>query len=161
MGNKVQFGKILLSVARAVERVQRDRVCCGDLTLQQFDTLKRISTAERSTLGSVAQELEIDLSTASRNLTRLEKQGYVSKLRDQSDARTLVLRLTGKGKRALSTLSCDEREAFAAVYDRISAADRATVLEGLAVLAGALNETEDSPATECCPPAARQDARRG
>jgi DNA-binding MarR family transcriptional regulator len=72
MGNRAQFGKVLLSVVRAVDRMQRDEICCGDLTLQQFDTLKRISTAERSTLGSVAQELEIDLSTASRNLTRLE-----------------------------------------------------------------------------------------
>jgi DNA-binding MarR family transcriptional regulator len=160
MGNKAQFGKVLLSVARAVERVQRDQVCCGDLTLQQFDTLKQISTAERSTLGSVAQHLEIDLSTASRNLTRLERQGYVSKVRDDSDARTVILRLTTKGKRALSTLSCDERDAFAAVHDRISASNRAAVLEGLIVLADALNGTEDPSATECCPPSARQDVRR-
>ena len=97
MGNKAQFGKVLLSVARAVDRVQRDEICCGDLTLQQFETLKRISTADKSTLGSVAPALEIDLSTASRNLTRLEKQGYVSKVRDESDARTVILRLTARG----------------------------------------------------------------
>ena len=160
MGHKARFGKILLSVARAVERMQRDEICCGDLTLQQFDTLKRISTAERSTLGSVAQELEIDLSTASRNLTRLEKQGYVSKLRDESDARTVILRLTTKGKRVLSTLSCDERDAFAAVYERIPAPDRTAVLEGLTVLASALDETDGSSARECCPPSAKPDARR-
>jgi DNA-binding MarR family transcriptional regulator len=138
MGNRAQFGKVLLSVARAVDRLQRDEICCGDLTRQQFETLKRISTAERSTLGSLAQELEIDLSTASRNLTRLEKQGYVSKVRDEADARTVVLRLTTKGKRALSTLSCDERDALVAVYDRIPAGRQAEVLAGLTVLAEAL-----------------------
>jgi len=151
MGNKAQFGKVLLSVARAVERLQRNEICCGDLTLQQFDTLKRISTADRSTLGSVAQELEIDLSTASRNLTRLEKQGYVSKVRDEADARTVILRLTTKGNRALSTLSCDERDAFAAVYDRISAARRAEVIAGLNVLAEVLEETQAPAAEPCCP----------
>ena len=151
MGNKAQFGKLLLSVVRAVDRLQRDEICCGDLTLQQFDTLKWISIAERSTLGSVAQELEIDLSTASRNLTRLEKQGYVSKVRDESDARTVILRLTIKGKRALSTLSCDERDALAAVYDRISAARREEVLAGLTALAEALEETQAPAAESCCP----------
>ncbi len=160
MGNKAQFGKVLLAVARAVERVQRDEICCGDLTLQQFETLRRISMAERSTLGSVAQELEIELSTASRNLTRLEKQGYVSKVRDESDARTVILRLTTKGRRALSSLSCDERNAFAAVYDRIPAPGRTAVLEGLIVLASALDEPEGSSARECCPPSAKSDARR-
>jgi DNA-binding MarR family transcriptional regulator len=135
-------------------------ICCGDLTLQQFDTLKRISIAEKSTLGSVAQELEIDLSTASRNLTRLEKQGYVSKVRDESDARTVILRLTPRGKRALSTLSCDERDAFAAVYDRISAGRRAEVIAGLSVLAEALEETQAPAAEACCPTPDRRTLRR-
>lgn len=160
MGNKAQFGKVLLSVARAVDKVQRDQVCCGDLTLQQFETLKRISTADKSTLGSVAQDLEIDLSTASRNLTRLEKQGYVSKVRDESDARTVILRLTTKGNRALSTLSCDERDAFAAVYDRISPGKRAEVTASLAVLAEALDGTQDASTDECCPKPEEQSPRR-
>ena len=161
MGNKAQFGKVLLSVVRAVDRMQRDEICCGDLTLQQFDTLKRISTADRTTLGSVAQDLEIDLSTASRNLTRLEKQGYVSKLRDESDARSVILGLTPKGKRALSTLSCDERDAFAAVYDRVPAARRAEVIAGLTVLTEALEKTHDpSSAGPCCPTPEGQTIRR-
>jgi DNA-binding MarR family transcriptional regulator len=161
MGNKAQFGKVLLSVARAVDRMQRDEICCGDLTLQQFDTLKRISIADRTTLGSVAQDLEIDLSTASRNLTRLEKQGYVSKVRAPSDARAVILRLTPKGKRALSTLSCDERDAFAAVHDRIPPAKRAEVLAGLTVLTEALEKSQEpSSAETCCAPREGQTIRR-
>jgi DNA-binding MarR family transcriptional regulator len=160
MGNKAQFGKVLLSVARAVDRMQRDEICCGDLTLQQFATLKRISTADRTTLGSVAQDLEIDLSTASRNLTRLEKQGYVSKVRDEADARAVILRLTTKGKRALSTLSCDERDAFAAVYDRISSAKRAEVIAGLTALAEALDGTRVPTPETCCPTPDGRSVRR-
>jgi DNA-binding MarR family transcriptional regulator len=152
MGNRAEFSKVLLSVSRAVDRVQRDDVCCGDLTLQQFDTLKRIPTTEKKTLGSIAADLGIDLSTASRNLTRLEKQGYVSKVRDESDARTVILRLTKKGARALSTLSCDERDTFGAVFDRIPAAKRAAVIAGLSVLSDVLNDAESPPAAECCPP---------
>ena len=76
------------------------------------------------------------------------------------DARTVILRLTTKGKRVLSTLSCDERDAFAAVYERIPAPDRTAVLEGLTVLASALDETDGSSARECCPPSAKPDARR-
>ena len=151
MGNKAEFSKSLLAVTRAVKRLERDEVCCGDLTLQQYETMRRLANLEQATLGAIAADLGIDLSTASRNLTRLERQGYVSKVRQDTDARTVILRLTKKGERALSTLACDEKETFAVVYDRIPVANRATVIAGLAVLSGVLEGTAESDAG-CCPP---------
>lgn len=160
MGNKAEFGKTLVTVARAVKRLERDEVCCGDLTLQQYETLRRLSNLEDATLGVIAADLGIDLSTASRNLSRLERQGYVSKMRPQADARTVILQLTRKGARALSTLWCDEQETFAAVYDRIPAASRATVLAGLSVLATVLEES-GACGVDCCPPVPSARRRRG
>jgi DNA-binding MarR family transcriptional regulator len=63
----------------------------------------------------------------------------------------VILRLTPRGKRALSTLSCDERDALAAVYDRISAGRRAEVIAALTVVAEALDETRAPAAEDCCP----------
>jgi DNA-binding MarR family transcriptional regulator len=149
MGNRATFGSLLVQLARVVSRIERDEVCCGDLTFQQFETLRRIERAPKVTLSSLAVDLQIDQSTASRNLALLERGGYLSKARHEADARSVIVELTRKGRTALSSLSCDERDAFAELHDRIPAAQRASVLAALAVLSEALAEPT---AAACCPP---------
>lgn len=149
MGNRTSFGSLLVQLARVVSRVERDEVCCGDLTFQQFETLRRIERAPKVTLSSLAAELQIDQSTASRNLTLLERGGYLSKARHEADARAVIVELTRKGRTALSSLSCDERDVFAGLYDRIPVAQRASVLAALTALSEAL---ADPAAAACCPP---------
>jgi DNA-binding MarR family transcriptional regulator len=151
MGNRAAFGSRLIQLARVVSRIERDQVCCGDLTFQQFETLRRIEEVPRVSLSVLAAELHIDQSTASRNLALLERAGYLSKVRDGADARSVNIELTRKGRAALSSLSCDERDAFADLYDRIPPGQRASVLASLAVLTGALAEpTAESTTNVCC-----------
>lgn len=149
MGNRATFGSRLVQLARVVSRIERDEVCCGDLTFQQFETLRRIERAPKVTLSSLAAELQIDQSTASRNLALLERGGYLSKARHEADARSVIVELTRKGRTVLTSLSCDERDAFSELYDRIPAAQRAPVVAALAALSEALGEPA---AAACCPP---------
>lgn len=129
-----QFGALLAKVARAVARLERDEVCCGELTFQQFETMRRIKDSERATLTSVAADLGIDASTASRNLGRLEASGYVAKRRDPEDSRAAIVQLTRKGERALDGMSCQERDAFAALFFRISPDRRTPIVSSLEAL---------------------------
>jgi len=152
MGNRATFGSLLVQLARIVTRIERDQVCCGDLTFQQFETLRRIEGASKLTLSSLADSLHIDQSTASRNLVRLERDGYLSKARDEVDGRSVNIELTRKGRAALASMSCDERDAFAELYDRIPAGARASVVASLAVLTEALAEPTT---TACCTPEPR------
>ncbi|HLM74292.1 MAG TPA: MarR family winged helix-turn-helix transcriptional regulator, partial [Polyangiaceae bacterium] len=148
-------------VARGITRIGRDEICCGTLTLQQFQTLSAIDRAGRITTSALAAALSIDLSTASRNLTLLERQELVARHRDPGDARVVFLKLTGKGARALVNLRCDERLVYAGVLARIPAERRAAVIEALETLAGALGESDiEAPAKKepCCPDSAPESA---
>jgi DNA-binding MarR family transcriptional regulator len=147
--NRATFGSLLVELTRIVSRIERDEVCCGDLTFQQFETLRRIEGAPRLTLSSLAAELHIDQSTASRNLVRLERDGYLSKARDGADGRSVNIELTRKGRTALSSLSCDERDAFAELYDRLPASQRGAVVASLKVLTEALAKPGIAA---CCEP---------
>lgn len=153
MGKRAAFGSVLVRLARVVSRIERDEVCCGDLTFQQFETLRRVADASQVSLSSLAAELHIDQSTASRNLVRLERDGYLSKVRDEADARAVVIELTRKGRAALSSLSCDERDTFAELYDRIPADRRASIVASLETLVEAL---ADPPVAACCAPASKR-----
>lgn len=143
-----RFAALLLSIARGVSRLEREQVCCGELTFQQFDTMRRIEQNESDTVSSIAAALAIDDSTASRNVAVLARDGYLKKKRDPNDGRAVRLVLTSKGRAVLSELRCDERDVFAAVYERFSPSERIAITAALGSLEVALQQD----LTECCAP---------
>jgi DNA-binding MarR family transcriptional regulator len=154
------FAALVRRIARGVARVEREQVCCGDVTWQQFDTLRAVHERGAMTTGALARHFGIDLSTASRNLAVLERGGYLARVRDRDDARHVANRLTAKGRRCVESLRCDERVVYGAIAARVSPAHSAQVLEALALAAAALEAggAPDTDAAACCPAPATDDA---
>jgi DNA-binding MarR family transcriptional regulator len=153
MAEEARFGELLSQVARAITRRQASDVCCGDLTLEQFQILRAVSGADQPSLGSLSASLQLDPSTMSRNVALLERNGYLLRARSAEDGRVIRVRLTPKGKRALESLRCDERDVFKDAYDRLPAAARARVVQALEMLTSCLDVCDDRART-CCPPVA-------
>jgi DNA-binding MarR family transcriptional regulator len=150
MAREDRFAELLSRVAREVTRRQASEVCCGELTLEQFQTLRAVSTSERVSMGSLSAQLHVDLSTMSRNVTLLERNGYLLRARAADDGRIVEVKLTGKGERALHTLRCGERDILGGVYDRLSRSDRPAIVKALETLSDCLGEPVDGAA--CCAP---------
>jgi DNA-binding MarR family transcriptional regulator len=151
MVEEVRFGELLAQVAREITRRRGADVCCGDLTLEQFQTLQAVSSADQPSIGALSVSLRVDLSTMSRNVALLERNGHLLRARSADDGRVVQVRLTAKGKRALETLRCDERDVFKDAYERLPIAERAKVVRALETLSRCL-ETSDERAAACCPP---------
>jgi DNA-binding MarR family transcriptional regulator len=141
---------MLASIGHSVAKLEREQVCCGDLTFQQFETLRRIDRDGIDTVGSISSALGIDDSTASRNLGILVRDGYLKRTRDQDDGRSFRLVLTARARTALTELRCEERDVFVAVFERLPPDVRASSLAVLTALQAALEDA--TPA--CCPPQA-------
>lgn|GEM_PF-725911 len=160
------FAALASRVARGISRLEREEICCGGLTLQQFETLRALRDAGPLTLGAAAQALGIDLSTASRNLALLVKRSYLTRRRGREDARQVTFALSKKGAACLDSLCCDERLVFASLLARLPADQRPAVGEALELLAAALAAKDPvdavenrpprgcGPSTACCPPKA-------
>jgi DNA-binding MarR family transcriptional regulator len=159
MAQQDRFAALLAQVAREVTSRQSSEVCCGDLTLAQFQTLQTIDRepAQRASIGSLSAALRVDLSTMSRNISVLERDGYLVRARSEEDSRVVHVRLMAKGRRALETLRCSERDVLTDVYDRIPSGERPRVLKVLESLRDCLVKTgaDDSA---CCPPPSRKSA---
>ena len=145
-----RFAELLARVAREVTIRQASDVCCGDLTLEQFQTLRAVSTSEQASIGSLSTLLRVDLSTMSRNVALLERNAYLVRARSADDGRIVLVTLTAKGKRALHTLRCGERDVLGDLYERLPPAGRRKVLDALESLSACLTEANDAPA--CCAP---------
>jgi DNA-binding MarR family transcriptional regulator len=153
MIEEARFGELLSQLARAITRRQASDVCCGDLTWEQFQTLRAVSAADQPSLGSLSASLRVDPSTMSRNVALLERNGHLLRSRRAEDGRVVQVRLTAKGKRALETLRCDERDVFKDAFERLPAAERPSVVRALETLTACLDDADALPA-ECCPPVA-------
>jgi len=133
-----------------VTRRRSSDACCGDLTLEQFEALQAVAAAETSTIGSLSAALRVELSTMSRNVSLMERNGYLLRARNADDGRVVLVRLTAKGRNALATLRCGERDVLGEVFDRLSPAERAGVVRALETLRGRLGD--ETGAAACCPP---------
>jgi DNA-binding MarR family transcriptional regulator len=85
--------------------------------------------------------LGIDPSTASRNLSGLERAGLITRKKGADDGRQTDVRLTPRGKRAAEHVASDATQAFAMLIERVPRPDRAKVLEALDVLARVLDHS--------------------
>lgn len=150
-----RFAGLLSQVAREVTLRQEADICCGDLTLAQFQTLQAVSAPDQLSLGALSTALRVDLSTMSRNVTLLERNGYLSRARSAEDGRVVYVKLTPKGHRALETLQCDERDVLKDVYEALPLAERPKVMKALQLLHEGL---EAASATACCAPIAIRKA---
>ncbi len=117
----------------------RERARAGEVTPQQAETLQLIAQRGAVSTSTLATLLGIDPSTASRNLTGLEKHGYISRKKGASDGRQTDVRLTPKGKRAADAVIADSLKALGALVEKLPRADRARVIEALEVLAKVLD----------------------
>ena len=96
-------GSALLDELRELGALRRDlrrRAALGGVAggIVALAALERLGPAR---VSQVADELQVDLSVASRQVAALHTAGYVTRVPDPQDGRSQKLKLTAAGKRAL------------------------------------------------------------
>jgi DNA-binding MarR family transcriptional regulator len=153
---KERFAALVSEVAREVNRRRSSDACCGDLTLEQFETLRAVRQAgDRIAIGALSTTMGVDVSTMSRNVSVLERIGYLRRTRHDDDGRIVLVTLTPKGRDGLETLRCGERDVLGDVYARIAPAQREQVLMALEALCGCFADVA-APAGCCAPVSLRR-----
>ena len=88
--------------ARALARRFDEVLRPFELTNGQFSLLMSLNRPEPPSMGPVASLLAMDRTTLTAALKPLERRGLVEVLRDQSDRRTRILKLTDNGRNLLA-----------------------------------------------------------
>lgn len=88
--------------ARALARRFDEVLRPFGLTNGQFSLLMSLNRPEPPPMGPVASLLAMDRTTLTAALKPLERRGLVEVLRDQSDRRTRILKLTDDGRNLLA-----------------------------------------------------------
>jgi DNA-binding MarR family transcriptional regulator len=140
MADQDRFARALLALARGLGRIARERARAGDVTPQQAETLQLIAERGALSTSTLATLLGIDPSTASRNLSGLEKAtkdrpGLIARQKGSDDGRQTDVRLTPRGRRAAQAVGNGAASAFGSLLEKVPRAERARVIEALETVA--------------------------
>jgi len=108
------------------------------ITHSQCHTLIELERQERMTATELAQALNLDKSTTSRTVAGLVKRGYIAMRAEPGDRRRRQLALTARGRRKIGQIHEQADGNVQAALAALAADDRAAVVRGLSLYAGAL-----------------------
>jgi DNA-binding MarR family transcriptional regulator len=110
------------------------------LSRTQASILDHLDEIDPTTLNDLARHMGVTAATMSLAIDRLERKGYVVRLRDVSDRRRVHVRLTSAGVRVRSASSVLDAPRVEALMARLAEDDRTRALTGLELLAKAAGE---------------------
>ena len=107
------------------------------LSRHQASILDHLDELEPTTVLDLAAHMGVTAATMSLAIDRLERKGYVVRLRDAKDRRRVHVRLTTAGVRIKEASSVLDPERVQRLVARLSDDDRTRAIEGLGLLASA------------------------
>ena len=108
--------------ARLQNRVVADSGLSVDAAA--YGVLRALGDEGPLSMTSLARALSVEVSTMSRHVARLERDGFVERGHHPGDGRVVVLGLSDAGRSALTALRAARRRLFAELLSTWSPADR-------------------------------------
>ena len=110
------------------------------LSRHQASILDHLDEIEPTTVMDLAAHMGVTAGTMSLAIDRLERKGYVVRLKDAKDRRRVHVRLTRAGVRVREASSVLDPARVEALVARLGDDDRTRAIEGLGLLARAAQE---------------------
>jgi len=122
----------------------RDEKTGAALSAHQASIVDHLDDVEATSLLELARHMGVTASTMSLTVDRLERGGYVKRVRSKADARRVELRLTAAGVRIKRQQKVLEPDLVTAMLNQLDDKRRARALRGLETLAEAARQLIES-----------------
>jgi DNA-binding MarR family transcriptional regulator len=135
-GSLDELEQLLFRIARTVYVTRIEAYAEGaPIDRAGMAVLGRLGATPDLRLSDLAVELNLDVSTVSRQARALEESGLLERLPDPDDRRAARLRLTPEGRRVVEEVRRARRDLLARALSGWSSTDRATLTRLMARLA--------------------------
>jgi DNA-binding MarR family transcriptional regulator len=114
--------------------------CCG-VSFAQCHAMAAIRQAGKISLNDLAAGMDLDKSTVSRTVDNLVKAKMVLRDPVPDDRRSITIRLTTKGTRAVREVEAGLSQCFDSLYKSIDPSKRAPMMDSLRILLEAIEQT--------------------
>ncbi|MFO8060781.1 MAG: MarR family transcriptional regulator [Bacillota bacterium] len=139
--------QLMTSVAAAIQATEADEARCCGLTRSQCRMLCEVARrGELSSLTDLSGGLGLDLSTVSRVVDGLVREGLMVRRPDREDRRKIRLSLTAAGRELVDSYEYGLSSHVGAIWEQIAPSDREIVLRSLSIIATAQQKCREG----CC-----------
>jgi DNA-binding MarR family transcriptional regulator len=111
-----------------------------DLTLPQAQVLRVLRRSGPVPTGQLATELRISAPAVTQLTDRLIRKGLIERQTAAGDRRTVLVALSGKGRRLVDKFRKRRRDIFSGALARLEKTERAEVIASLEKVIGALEQ---------------------
>ncbi|WP_042457287.1 MarR family winged helix-turn-helix transcriptional regulator [Neobacillus dielmonensis] len=125
--------------------------CCqvggSEVSMVQSHILYELLRKDNPSMQQVAENLGMDITTFSRQIQNLVKQGLVSKSPLSNDRRVYQLSLTPQGNYIAASIDAQMNQYLAEVFSNMSEFEKEMVIKSVKLLNNAMSKS-----TVCCKP---------
>jgi len=112
--------------------------CCEDLSMPEYLALEASANTTDCPVQHIGNQLGFTKSGATRIVNRLEKKGYIQKIRSYEDARVCCVVPTDKGKKTLEGVAIYYADRLSALLAKVPPDKSANIADALLEIASAL-----------------------
>lgn len=113
--------------------------CCEDLSMPEYLALETAACNDDCPVQMIGQKIGFTKSGATRIVNRLEKKGYVRKVRSLENARFCCVMPTKKGKQAYMRMTASFEKRLHTVLEKTGQGQSEAIADAIRELAAVLN----------------------
>ena len=126
-------------VRKFTVRDRNDKFCYG-VTLTQCYTLDSIANHKKMTMQSLSGELGLAISTITRVVDILVRDGFINRYHGEKDRRNVYVELTDKGKEMAGKLKDCSEQFWLGIFNRIPKNKGSRMIEDIELLHNILED---------------------
>ena len=140
MTESVELTHELIAICRVFAAFEKERVCCGQVTVAQCVTLQALLEGP-SEAAQLADRQGVKPSTMTRLLDGMESRGWIERTPNSRDRRRLTISLSKEGRKEARRLREVTRRCLAEVLAGIPTDKHAVIGEAMSLVRTALERT--------------------
>jgi DNA-binding MarR family transcriptional regulator len=141
-----EVGQMIQRLSRVIQLFERDQIKIYGFTTSQYNTLIEIHKAGNLTMNELSDKMNLNTSTMTRILDNLVRDKYISRDRDETDRRIVVVSLTENGTEIALKLSNSVNNYYKKIIENIPTGQVDDVLNSVNILQKAFEKANPN----CC-----------
>ena len=146
--SRQEIDRLLFHVMAAIYHFEQHKMALFNLNFEAFYLLFFLRQRSSASVGEIAKELGVHISTASRAVDRLEKRGLVSRKKNPNDRRTILVCLEPEGEHMVMLSQNDSYDLIKNNIEEYHLTDIEAFRKTAAVMGELLNTRPHSSETE-------------
>ena len=141
-----EVGVMVSKLVRVMQIFERDEIKPFGFTTSQCYVLLELKKINNLTMNELSEKMNLNTSTMTRIINNLVRDGFIQRLRDESDRRIVLVMLTDKGILAASKLELSIRDYYKKIVMNIPEGQIEEVLKAVSMLINAFDKANPN----CC-----------